>query len=72
MFEVETTSLGARIGFFQKWGTMILSQKCKTPSYLMYTRSGHIPHLTWNVVKKHLRLYQIPILQLTLPSMYVF
>lgn len=70
MFEVETTSrLGGRIGSFNKWCKKSLPQKCQTPCYLMYTRAGHIPHLTWNVVKKHLHLKQTLILQLSLPSM---
>uniref|UniRef100_A0A1I7WJG0 General transcription factor IIF subunit 2 n=1 Tax=Heterorhabditis bacteriophora TaxID=37862 RepID=A0A1I7WJG0_HETBA len=40
-----------------------------TPSCMVYLRAGHIPHLTWDVVQKWLKLDQKPIFQLTLPGL---
>uniref|UniRef100_A0A914DQY7 tRNA-guanine(15) transglycosylase-like domain-containing protein n=1 Tax=Acrobeloides nanus TaxID=290746 RepID=A0A914DQY7_9BILA len=34
---------------------------------MVYTRIGHIPHLTWDVAQKFLKFSQEPILQFTLP-----
>lgn len=46
-----------------------MSGKKSKLNYLIYTRAGHIPHLTWDLVSKHLRLSQNIILQLTLPTL---
>ncbi|KJH48530.1 tRNA-guanine transglycosylase [Dictyocaulus viviparus] len=43
--------------------------KHETPSCMIYLRAGHIPHLTWDVAHKWLKLEQDPIYQLTLPSL---
>ncbi|EYC11514.1 hypothetical protein Y032_0050g1953 [Ancylostoma ceylanicum] len=43
--------------------------KHATPSCMIYLRAGHIPHLTWEVAQNWLKLDQIPIYQLTLPSL---
>ncbi|KAE9413036.1 hypothetical protein Angca_004602, partial [Angiostrongylus cantonensis] len=40
-----------------------------TPSCMIYLRAGHIPHLTWGVAQKWLKLEQAPIYQLTMPSL---
>lgn len=40
----------------------------QTPSYLVYAPAGHLPHVTLEVMKQHIRFKQIPIYQLSLPS----
>ncbi|KAI1702157.1 queuine tRNA-ribosyltransferase domain-containing protein [Ditylenchus destructor] len=77
-FEVEmsSTSTGIfhkmRLGRLLEWSRAKMDQteNIRTPSYLLYTRSGHIPHLTWKLADKHLRFEQKPILQLTLSSIF--
>lgn len=57
------------IGHIIKWGSRSLENAILTPNYLIYTRAGHIPHLTWDLVAEHLPFCQNSILQLTLPTM---
>lgn len=47
------------------------AKHCKSSklNYMIYTRAGHIPHLTWDLVLKYLRFNQDIILQLTLPTL---
>ncbi|GMS80150.1 hypothetical protein PENTCL1PPCAC_2325, partial [Pristionchus entomophagus] len=66
-FVVSRTTQIGRSGSISKWGNASLTQE--TPSFLVYTRSGHIPHLTWEVVETQLKLSQTPIYQMTLPSL---
>ncbi|GMT10740.1 hypothetical protein PFISCL1PPCAC_2037, partial [Pristionchus fissidentatus] len=61
-----TTPLG-RSGSISKWGSAPLIQQ--TPSFLVYTRSGHVPHLTWEVMETQMKLSQTPVYQMTLPSL---
>ncbi|KAI1715314.1 transcription initiation factor IIF, beta subunit domain-containing protein [Ditylenchus destructor] len=75
-FEVEMSSTSAgilhkmRLGRLLEWSHAKLDQTeiIRTPSYLLYTRAGHIPHLSWKLANKHLQFEQKPILQLTLSS----
>uniref|UniRef100_A0A8R1V369 tRNA-guanine(15) transglycosylase-like domain-containing protein n=1 Tax=Pristionchus pacificus TaxID=54126 RepID=A0A8R1V369_PRIPA len=66
-FSVGLSTQIGRVGSISKWGNAQLTQQ--TPSFMVYTRSGHIPHLTWEVVDTQLRLNQTPIYQMTLPSL---
>lgn len=65
-FVLESRTALGRTGLISKWGTQDVDHR--TPSCLIYTRAGHIPHLTWEVATKWLRHIQQPIFQLTLPS----
>ncbi|KAI6186632.1 Queuine tRNA-ribosyltransferase accessory subunit 2 [Aphelenchoides besseyi] len=42
----------------------------QTPSFLLYTKAGHVPHLTWDVFEKHVKLSQRPIFQIPVPSIF--
>lgn len=66
-FVVESGTALGRIGRITSWGDVQLDHR--TPSCMLYTRAGHIPHLTWQVFTEWLHLLQQPIFQLTLPSM---
>ncbi|VDK56799.1 unnamed protein product [Anisakis simplex] len=68
-FVVERSSTAfGRLGLITAWGDKPIEHR--TPSCMLYTRCGHIPHLTWDVVNDWLHLAQPPIYQLTLPSFY--
>ncbi|CAI4222900.1 unnamed protein product [Auanema sp. JU1783] len=66
-FAVETQGVLGRLGKIEKWGNVSLNHS--TPSCMIYLRGGHIPHLTWDVAEKQLKLEQDPIYQMTLPSL---
>ncbi|PAV85882.1 hypothetical protein WR25_09133 [Diploscapter pachys] len=61
------TALG-RLGKITQWGVKQLEHA--TPSCMMYTRAGHIPHLTWDVAEKWLDLKQTPIYQFPIQSIF--
>lgn len=67
-FVVESGTALGRIGRITSWGDVQLDHR--TPSCMLYTRAGHIPHLTWQVFTEWLHLLQQPIFQLTLPSIF--
>ncbi|VDM07479.1 unnamed protein product [Wuchereria bancrofti] len=67
-FVVQRSTVNGRIGKIFCWGNVNIEHE--TPSCMMYTRAGHIPHLTWDVAAAHLRHRQSPIYQLTLPSLF--
>jgi len=74
-FNVKTTSFsGARLGEITRWtrdggkSNNFLSTPIRTPGYMLYTRAGHIPHLSFDVVEKHLKFRQAPVLQIVFPS----
>uniref|UniRef100_A0A7I4YUB9 TGT domain-containing protein n=1 Tax=Haemonchus contortus TaxID=6289 RepID=A0A7I4YUB9_HAECO len=66
-FVVEKKCALGRGGVIGSWGRHIL--KHSTPSCMIYLRTGHIPHLTWEVATNWLKFNQTPIYQLTLPSL---
>lgn len=66
-FMVQRSTVKGRIGKILRWGNITVEHE--TPSYMVYTRAGHIPHLTWDVATTHLKHRQSPIYQLTLPSL---
>lgn len=66
-FVVEGGTAFGRIGRISAWGDVQLDHR--TPSCMLYTRAGHIPHLTWQVFNEWLHLLQQPIFQLTLSSL---
>lgn len=68
-FLVECRTSVGRLGQINEWSSRGESLNHSTPSFLVYTRVGHIPHLTWDVVEKSLHFLQTPILQFTLPSL---
>ncbi|PAV78340.1 hypothetical protein WR25_24771 isoform B [Diploscapter pachys] len=61
------TALG-RLGKITQWGVKQLEHA--TPSCMIYTRAGHIPHLTWDVAEKWLDLKQTPIYQFPIQSIF--
>ncbi|MFH4973926.1 hypothetical protein AB6A40_000635 [Gnathostoma spinigerum] len=67
-FKVENSSMLGRLGRISVWGDVAVEHE--TPSYLVYTRAGHIPHLTGDVSSKWLQLSQTPIYQFSLPSLF--
>uniref|UniRef100_A0A915B3W8 tRNA-guanine(15) transglycosylase-like domain-containing protein n=1 Tax=Parascaris univalens TaxID=6257 RepID=A0A915B3W8_PARUN len=67
-FMMENGTTFGRIGRIISWGDVQLDHR--TPSCMLYTRMGHIPHLTWQVFNEWLHLIQQPIFQLTLPSIF--
>ncbi|EFO28416.1 queuine tRNA-ribosyltransferase [Loa loa] len=67
-FMVQRSTVNGRSGKIFRWGNVIVEHE--TPSYMVYTRAGHIPHLTWDVATAHLKHRQPPIYQLTLPSLF--
>lgn len=71
-FLIECRTSAGRLGQISEWGSFNINEEKfhhVTPSFLLYTRLGHIPHLTWDVATKFLKFTQDPILQLTLPSL---
>ncbi|VDM46143.1 unnamed protein product [Toxocara canis] len=66
-FVVESCTAIGRLGRISSWGDVQIEHR--TPSCMVYTRAGHIPHLTWDVATNWLHLIQQPIFQLTLPSL---
>uniref|UniRef100_A0A1I8AAT0 Uncharacterized protein n=1 Tax=Steinernema glaseri TaxID=37863 RepID=A0A1I8AAT0_9BILA len=68
-FVLERTGTYGRIGLINEWGSDATSLQRATPTYVIYTRAGHIPHLTWDTVASKLKLKQSAnLFQLTLPS----
>ncbi|KAL3985641.1 Queuine tRNA-ribosyltransferase family protein [Acanthocheilonema viteae] len=67
-FVVQRSTVNGRIGKIFHWGNVTIEHE--TPSCMVYTRAGHIPHLTWDVANAHLKHRQSPIYQLTLPSFF--
>ncbi|TKR86377.1 hypothetical protein L596_010981 [Steinernema carpocapsae] len=66
----KTTTIG-RIGWINEWGRDSSALDRATPSYMIYTRAGHIPHMTWDTVGSKLTLKQkVELFQITLPSHY--
>lgn len=45
---------------YQKMRLGRFGDQFATPSYMLYTRAGHIPHLTWTLATKHLHFEQMP------------
>lgn len=66
-FIVQQSTVNGRIGKIFRWGDVTIEHE--TPSCMLYTRAGHIPHLTWDVANAYLKHRQPPIYQLTLPSL---
>lgn len=66
-----TLPRGGRIGRIDQWCTKKFDAEAdvRTPSFLLYTRAGHVPHVTWNLVQKHVKFSQPMVLQFVLPSM---
>ncbi|CAG9539452.1 unnamed protein product [Cercopithifilaria johnstoni] len=67
-FMVQRSTVNGRIGKIFRWGDVTMEHE--TPSFMIYTRGGCIPHLTWNVASAHLKHRQSPIYQITLPSFF--
>ncbi|VDO46074.1 unnamed protein product [Onchocerca flexuosa] len=67
-FMVQRSTVNGRIGKIFRWGNVAVEHE--TPSCMMYTRAGHIPHLTWDVATTYLKYRQPPIYQLILPSFF--
>uniref|UniRef100_A0A915PH28 tRNA-guanine(15) transglycosylase-like domain-containing protein n=1 Tax=Setaria digitata TaxID=48799 RepID=A0A915PH28_9BILA len=67
-FVLERNTVNGRIGKIFGWGNVALEHE--TPSCMMYTRAGHVPHLTWDVASTYLKFRQPPIYQLTLPTLF--
>ncbi|KAM3717077.1 Queuine tRNA-ribosyltransferase accessory subunit [Dirofilaria immitis] len=67
-FMVQRSTVNGRIGKIFRWGNFAMEHE--TPSCMIYTRAGHIPHLTWDVAAAYLKYQQPPIYQLTLPSFF--
>lgn len=59
-----------RVGEVTEWGGVVIH--FETPACLLYTKGGHIPHLTWDTVEQKVNLAQPSVYQLTLPSLWVF
>lgn len=70
-FLVDARSKYGRLGRILEWGKDAEPMDHATPSFLVYTRAGHIPHLTWDVAQRELTFTQTPIYQHTLPTVYV-
>uniref|UniRef100_A0A0K0CW03 General transcription factor IIF subunit 2 n=1 Tax=Angiostrongylus cantonensis TaxID=6313 RepID=A0A0K0CW03_ANGCA len=66
-YTLQRKNILGRIGLIESWGRYVLNHA--TPSCMIYLRAGHIPHLTWGVAQKWLKLEQAPIYQLTMPSL---
>jgi hypothetical protein len=68
IFGVEKQIGFARFGKITQWGISAKAISHETPSFMVYTRSGHLPHLTWDVVDKWINFSQKPIFQISLSS----
>jgi len=71
IFGIEKQTGLARLGRITQWGlskAKMIDQE--TPSYMIYTRSGHIPDLTWDSVDKWIKLSQKPIYQVSTSSCF--
>uniref|UniRef100_A0A0K0E9V0 TGT domain-containing protein n=1 Tax=Strongyloides stercoralis TaxID=6248 RepID=A0A0K0E9V0_STRER len=66
-FEVKKCTSIGRLGEFIEWGEEKYITH-KTPSYMIYTRGGSIPHLQWKNFKNHLKLKQESIIQINISS----
>ncbi|CEF62909.1 Queuine tRNA-ribosyltransferase subunit QTRTD1 [Strongyloides ratti] len=66
-FEVRKCTNIGRLGEFIEWGEEKY-MKHKTPSYMIYTRGGSIPHLHWKNFENYLKLKQEPIVQISISS----
>lgn len=69
-FHIEKCNSFGRVGRLKLWGDVEIDHA--TPSCMIYTRAGHIPHLSWDVVNKWIKFMQRPIFQITLPTLLVF
>lgn len=76
-FVVEKHCGLARSGRLTQWGVpprtdpddkMLCILDHRTPSFLVYTRHGHIPHLTWDNLGTRLDFLQRPIFQVSLAT----
>uniref|UniRef100_A0A914WC93 Queuine tRNA-ribosyltransferase accessory subunit 2 n=1 Tax=Plectus sambesii TaxID=2011161 RepID=A0A914WC93_9BILA len=67
-YSVQKRTPEGRLGEVTQWGDVNI--RFETPACLLYTKGGHIPHLTWDNVEKRLELSQPPVYQLTLPSLF--
>ncbi|KAI6222907.1 TGT domain-containing protein [Aphelenchoides fujianensis] len=76
-FTVDCHRKLARLGRITEWGfptepddaiQCILDHQ--TPSFLVYTRAGHVPHLTRDVFEKYVKFEQRPIFQIPLPTIF--
>uniref|UniRef100_A0AC35TPJ2 TGT domain-containing protein n=1 Tax=Rhabditophanes sp. KR3021 TaxID=114890 RepID=A0AC35TPJ2_9BILA len=67
-FELRKSTTLGRAGEILEWGETFQNIHHKTPSYMVYTRGGCVPHLQWKNFSDHLKLTQDPLLQVNLGS----
>ncbi|KAI6189869.1 Queuine tRNA-ribosyltransferase accessory subunit 2 [Aphelenchoides bicaudatus] len=77
VFGVEGQRGLSRVGRITQWGLSTALEsgngvkatfEQETPSFMVYTRAGHIPNLTWDVTKKWISFTQQPIYQIPVSS----
>ena len=68
--DVEKQTQSGRLCRISEWGDYSHPVDIQSPAYLTYTRFGHIPHITWDILDKELILKQQQIYQLTLNSFF--